>query len=135
MNINSAAATMRIEPAGDDLDFWTIHVPVHLRAGLFPLGAIHIFDARDVLPEEDILTALVRHGLGDWGLVPAPWRARNTRALRGARDGTLISAYASTGLDLHFFVITEVRRRHPRSGVFLFLECSAFASAFWKARA
>jgi hypothetical protein len=129
MNIHSAAAAMRFEPA-EDYDFWTIHVPANLRAELFPLGEIHIFDARDTLPAEDIFTGLVRHGLGDWGLAPPQWRARNDRALRGGRPSERISVYASAGWAIHFFVITKVSRRGPGSGVFLAMECPAFASAF-----
>ena len=74
----------------------------------FPLGRIVMTaNARDQLPSEDILTALERHTLGDWGNVCDEDRQENELAL--IQRGQLFSAYEDrTGKT--FWIITEADR-------------------------
>jgi hypothetical protein len=59
------------------------------------------------IPIEEILSALRRHELGDWGEVPPEDSRANDRALR---DGErLLSAYTSAG-GVRFWIITEADR-------------------------
>lgn len=59
------------------------------------------------LTQDDLLTALARHGAGDWGEVDAEDARANDRALgEGAR---LLSAYWSAG-GVKFWIITEADR-------------------------
>jgi hypothetical protein len=59
------------------------------------------------IPHDEILLALLRHALGDWGtLDKEDWQA-NERALRDG--GRLFSLY-HTNQDVRFYVITECDR-------------------------
>ena len=72
----------------------------------FALGRTTITaGALAVLTHEEVLSALGRHVVGDWGDVdPDDWRA-NERALR--EGGRLVSVYRSSR---KFYVITEWNR-------------------------
>lgn len=71
----------------------------------FPLGRpLVTANAIAVIPHDEIVQALRRHLLGDWGTLDAEdWQA-NERALR--TGGRLFSLYHSTA-GVKFYVITE----------------------------
>ncbi len=78
------------------------------RAPKFPLGQLVATPgAIDAIPPSEMLRALRRHAVGDWGELGAEDRASNDRALA---DGTrLFSAYrAESGTK--FWIITEADR-------------------------
>ncbi len=74
----------------------------------FPLGQIVITsNALATLSHDDILPALGRHVLGDWGELDEEDKRANDRALlSGSR---LLSAYRSAQ-DVKFWIITEADR-------------------------
>ncbi|MDB5324510.1 MAG: hypothetical protein JWM57_79 [Phycisphaerales bacterium] len=74
----------------------------------FPLGRLVITQtALDVLAEEDVRQAVVRHAAGDWGDLCAEDRQANERAL--STEARLFSVYHDTG-GRKFYVITEADR-------------------------
>ncbi len=74
----------------------------------FPLGQIVITsNAISVLTHDDILPALHRHVIGDWGELDAEDKRANELAL--AHGSRLLSAYRSAQ-DVKFWIITEADR-------------------------
>jgi hypothetical protein len=72
---------------------------------LIPTGDVGVTaSAQEILSAEDILAALKRHCMADWGDVSADDRRRNDLALKN--DDTLRSAYSSATGSI-FWVITE----------------------------
>jgi hypothetical protein len=73
----------------------------------FPLGQVFITpNALEKLKSDDILNALNRHVLGDWGELDDEDRQTNDEALQsGSR---LLSAYRSG--DTKFWIISEANR-------------------------
>lgn len=63
--------------------------------------------ARDLLTEDDMLTALVRHMAADWGELCGQDRQLNDFALKDG--GRLVSRYTSRS-GTAFYVITEADR-------------------------
>lgn len=79
-----------------------------LRVSRFPLGRLLATPGLlEAVPEADMVEALRRHALGDWGDVDADDQTANDQALlAGAR---LLSAYRSTA-GIKFWIITEADR-------------------------
>ena len=74
----------------------------------FSLGRMIVTDgAREALSNFDIVLALVRHGIGDWGDLDEEDLARNERAL--ISGGRLVSVHSSRA-HVMFYVITESDR-------------------------
>lgn len=74
-----------------------------------PLGHVCITpNAMRTLETTDILTALGRHSMGDWGDVDEADRWANDGALKA--EGRLLSSYRSAILGLTFWIITEADR-------------------------
>jgi len=63
--------------------------------------------ALEVLPNEDILTAIARHQAGDWGDVDSHDRQANERALI---EGTRLFSVYHAGNGPTFWIITEADR-------------------------
>ncbi len=79
-----------------------------LRTPRFQLGRWYITPAAaSALPQDDVVAALARHAVGDWGTVEGEDREANERAL--ANGGRLVSAYVA-GNGLKFWIITEAGR-------------------------
>ena len=73
----------------------------------FPLGQVVITpNALEKLKSDDILNALNRHVVGDWGDLEEEDRQTNDEAL--LHGGRLLSAYRSG--DTKFWIITESDR-------------------------
>ena len=73
----------------------------------FPLGQVVITpNALEKLKSDDILNALNRHVVGDWGDLDPEDRQENEAAL--LHGGRLLSAYRSG--DTKFWIITESDR-------------------------
>jgi hypothetical protein len=79
-----------------------------MRPSRFPLGqVVATRGALIAIPSEEIVVALRRHALADWGDVCAEDRAANDSALEcGDR---LLSVYGTDG-DRQFWIITEWNR-------------------------
>ena len=79
-----------------------------VRKPRFQLGRLYITPAAaGAVPHHDVLAALARHAVGDWGTVEGEdWQA-NERALQNG--GRLLSAYVA-GNGLKFWIITECNR-------------------------
>ena len=72
---------------------------------LFPLGQIVITaNALNTLPNDDVLAALKRHAVGDWGTLDPEDLQSNERALKNG--GRLFSRYVSNQ-KIPFWIITE----------------------------
>lgn len=71
----------------------------------FPLGKIAATPrVLEMVPKEDIQTALERHAHGDWGIMPEEDKKLKERAVKvGDR---VFSAYRSRS-DIKFWIITE----------------------------
>jgi len=80
----------------------------HVSFDLFALGDVVITaNAQAVLSRSEVLVAIERHAMGDWGDVRAEDRLANERALR---DGLrLLSEYVD-GNGVCFWIITEADR-------------------------
>jgi hypothetical protein len=75
----------------------------------FPLGQIVATpNALSSIPNDEILAAIARHVLGDWGELDHEDLNANEQALK--KGGRLFSAYNSTQ-NVRFWIITE----HDRS--------------------
>jgi hypothetical protein len=71
----------------------------------FKLGRVCITPhAAQAVPAVEVLTALARHTVGDWGALDAHDRQENERAL--SQGGRLVSVY-ETSTGQKFWVITE----------------------------
>lgn len=71
----------------------------------FPLGRlVATANAIDVIPRDDMLSALSRHANGDWGDLSADDQEVNEEALLD--EGRLLSAYKSAD-GVAFWIITE----------------------------
>jgi hypothetical protein len=66
-------------------------------------------NAKSTLPHAEILTALKRHILGDWGDLEAEDKTANEAALM--QGGRLFSAYR-TSAEIRFWIITEADRSY-----------------------
>jgi hypothetical protein len=76
--------------------------------GKFELGELVITaNAASTLKAADVLTALIRHQIGDWGELDKSDHYANEEAL--IRGGRLFSAYVLQS-DLKFWIITECSR-------------------------
>ena len=76
-----------------------------------PLGQVRLTaSAREVLLTSDVIKALFRHAMGDWGeaVSKADWEANNHALKYGER---VISAYLSAG-GTRFWIITEADRSY-----------------------
>ena len=76
-----------------------------VRKPRFQLGRLYITPAAAAaLPHDEVLTALARHAVGDWGTVIGEDRQANERALQAG--GRLLSAYVASN-SRKFWIITE----------------------------
>jgi len=75
---------------------------------LFKLGRLVTTpNARDTLPQDEILQAIQRHQAGDWGEMETEDRAANERAMA---EGTRIFSRYVTKSGIRFWIITEADR-------------------------
>jgi hypothetical protein len=81
------------------------------------MGAIPRFDlgqtvitrrALRALRPEEVIAALGRHVLGDWGEVGPPVSRANELAVE--TDGPVVSAFVSQAAGTHFYVVTAADR-------------------------
>ena len=76
--------------------------------GKFELGELVVTgNAANTLKAADVLSALIRHQIGDWGELDKSDRYANEKAL--VRGGRLFSAY-TTQDDIRFWIISENNR-------------------------
>ena len=96
--------TLLLPPAEAQLPIKTTAKP------RFSLGQLCITpNAASAVPADEVLEALKRHALGDWGTLDEHDRQQNEEALR--TDGQILSVYESRA-GQKFYVITEPGRTH-----------------------